>query len=139
MTATETLAPVPSESAGEHEWTVTEPIRVQIGLPAGFPSAAVLEAMRQAVSTTAATEVYWFQVALSGGDPHLGLAVAPVGPAVMRRVGQAIEPIWRAHRPDNPVFDLFPLNESPLAGTMRASGRLLYRRTPGGGASSACE
>jgi len=97
-----------------HRWEVTEPTPIQIGKPASPPTAEGLAAIRTALVGTGATTVYWFWVSISGDVPHLGLAVAPADNAVISRVCQAVEPLWKMHSPSNPVFDILRLRDSAI-------------------------
>lgn len=110
-----------------HQWQVTEPTPVQIGLPSRPPSAELLAEMREVCRMSGAREVFWFWIGIRDAPPHLGLAVIPFEPAVVSSIGERIEPLWRQDRPENPVFDIMPLDHSPLSETIRRTGRVLYR------------
>ena len=51
-------------------------------------------------------------------------AVRPDDDAVVRRVGEAVLPLWRQARPDNPLLDVLRLG-SQLDGAIREHGEVL--------------
>lgn len=110
----------------DHTWEVTEPINMEIGIPATPPSDETLEAIRAAISSTRATTVYWFWVSIAGDMPHLGLAVAPADDEIISHVGRAVEPIWRKHSPENPVFDILRLSDPDINRVVKECGQILY-------------
>lgn len=111
---------------GDHTWEVTQSTPIQIGKPASRPSSEALEAMRQAVSSTGATTVYWFWVSIGGDQPHLGLAVAPAADEVVTRVGCAVEPLWKKYSPSNSVFDVLRMGDPKIDPLIIEHGELLH-------------
>ena len=111
---------------GGHTWQATEPLSIEIGRPAIRPSPDALSALRDAVSDTGATLVYWFWVSVAGDPPHLGLAVAPNDPEIEARVGRKVEPIWTAYSPKNSMCDIFRLGEHGVDIVILKEGELLF-------------
>jgi len=111
---------------------LTEPTQMKIGKPSRPPSAEALLEMREAAASTEARLVYWFWMSISDGRSHLGLAVSPSDEAIIRQIGEAIEPIWLKHRPDNSLIDILPLDTAGLLEILRTQGQVLY----GGGSNS---
>ncbi|MCA1594924.1 MAG: SseB family protein [Chloroflexi bacterium] len=107
----------------EQHVRVEEETQLAIGMPAERLSRKVLDEMRDAAAAPGVFEVWWFWMAVGSGTPHLGLAVDPPDLALAGEVARRIEPIWRAYKPSNPVFDVLELNHG-----IRKNGRLLYRR-----------
>jgi len=126
------IAPTPpgveikSTGLGIQRHVLTEPTQMKIGIPSNPPSPEALQEMREAVASTDARLVYWYWVSISGGRSHLGLAVSPSDEEIMSQVGDAIEPIWQRHRPDNSLISMLPLETSGLLVTLRTQGQVLY-------------
>ena len=96
-----------------------------VGMPEQRPSDETLQAMRDVAQAEGATEAYWFWLALAGGVPHLGLAIAPPEHARIVAIGNGVNPIWKAARPENPLLDILQLDDSELSGTIREKGERL--------------
>ena len=105
--------------------TVAADTPARIGMPSDRPGADVIEAIREIARAAGAQEAYWFWIALGGGIGHLGLAVAPGNPDLIRAIGERITPLWKAARPDNPLFDILPLGDDALSRTIRTMGECL--------------
>jgi hypothetical protein len=112
----------------DHTWETLKPTPIQIGKPALRPPADVFELMRNAVSSTGATMVYWFWMSIDGDRPHLGLAVAPPVDEMISRIGAAIEPLWKQYSPNNSVFDILRLGVSNLGTLIMENGELLFEQ-----------
>lgn len=96
-----------------------------VGLPEQRPSEETIQAMRDVVQAEGAEEAYWFWLAFAGGIPHLGLAVTPPDHDRIVAIGNGINPIWKAARPDNPLLDILQLDDSELSQTIREKGERL--------------
>ena len=118
----------------EHGWEVTEPTPIEIGRPSSPPSMEALEALRNALAGTGATTVYWFWVSIGGDRPHLGLAVAPNDDIIVARVGQAADPVWRLHSPNNSLFDILRLGDPRTDPLVHQFGELIHGDPLGRGA-----
>jgi hypothetical protein len=112
---------------GDHTWEATEPVPLQIGMPVTPPIADALQAIREAVAQSGATEIYWFWVSINGDQPHLGLAISPADDAVAASIGRAVEPLWNRSSPANPVFDIFRLGEPNLDRLILEHGEPLHK------------
>jgi hypothetical protein len=104
-------------------WQITKPTPIHVGKPRIPPSLDALAEMRAAVSNMGATTIYWFWVSINNDQPHLGLAVSPND--VVSTVGQALEPIWQRHSPQNSKLDVFRLDNSNLHDVFRNNGESL--------------
>ena len=105
---------------------LTKPTPIKIGKPASPPTQEALDAIRQAISSTGATTVYWFWMSLEGDQPHLGLGVAPSEEEIVARIGRAVEPLWRKYSPHNSVCDILRLGDPALDSLIIEHGYLLY-------------
>ena len=97
----------------------------QIGMPVQRPTDETLQAIRDIAEKAGATEVYWFWLAIAGGIPHLGLGIAPADPTLIQTIGEAINPIWKEVRPDNPLLDILPLEDDEISRILRDKGERL--------------
>jgi hypothetical protein len=66
-------------------------------------------------------------MSIAGSVPHLGVGVSPADPAMLERVGRALQPLWARERPDSPWLDVFELDAGVMSTAIRESGELLYR------------
>ena len=101
----------------------------QIGMPAQRPADETLQAFRAIAQDAGAAEAYWFWLAIAGGVAHLGLGIAPADPVLIRAIGEAINPIWKEARPDNPLLDILPLEEDETSRIIRDKGECLLPLT----------
>lgn len=107
-----------------HRHVIQRDAPVRIGRAALRPPEALLREMSRQMTDCGATTVYWFWMSVAGDEPHLGLAVAPNDDTVVRKIGEAIEPLWKQFNPDNPIFDILRLgSESDAA--IKNCGELL--------------
>ena len=97
----------------------------QIGMPVQRPSEETLQAFRAIAHHAGAIEAYWFWLAIAGGVAHLGLGIAPADPMLIRAIGEAINPIWKEARPDNPLLDILPLEHDETSHIIREKGERL--------------
>ena len=106
----------------------------RIGMPSERPEESVLQTMREIVEKAGAQEAYWFWLAIGGGSGHLGMAIAPGNPELIRAIGEQITPVWKATRPANPLFDILPLDDGSVSGslsqTIRKAGESLLPHLP---------
>jgi hypothetical protein len=82
---------------------------IEIGRAAIRPPESLMRELSRRMSDCGATSAYWFWMSVAGDQPHMGLAVAPNDDAVVRHIGEAIEPLWRQFSPDNPIVDILRL------------------------------
>jgi hypothetical protein len=102
---------------------------VEIRLPDTQPDENLMEALRQAVETSApqtgAREVWWFQVRFGDSEPHFGLGVAPGDTAIVDAVGRAINEAWCDNAASLAVYDVLGM-EGDMGVRIRNSGELLW-------------
>jgi len=115
------------ERVSDHTWRAKEPIPVRIGRPAVRPDKAVLDALKDVAALSGATTVYWFWISIAEDQPHLALAVAPNDDAVVKRLGEGAEAVWKPYSPSNSVVDILRLGSS-LDATIAREGELLFAK-----------
>jgi len=99
--------------------------QAQIGMPAQRPTDDTLNAMREIAQQAGAQEVYWFWLAIAGGLSHMALAVLPADPQLIHALGNAITPLWKEARPDNPLLDILPFADDEISQVIRTHGERL--------------
>jgi len=126
------LSPMEIQSLAEgvvrdhhREVTVKKSMQVLIGMPSVRPSEEVLNKMQHVIQAAGVSEAYWFWMAIEGIAPHLGLSLNTQNRETTSQVAKGIEPLWAAERPDNPVFDILPL-QGELGDGIRNLGERLY-------------
>jgi hypothetical protein len=107
-----------------HRHVIERAAPMKIGRAAIRPPEALMREMSRRMTECGATTVYWFWMSIAGDQSHLGLAVAPNDNVVVRRIGEAIDPLWRQFSPENPIFDILRLG-SELDVTIKVCGELL--------------
>lgn len=110
--------------------TVATDTRAQIGMPAQRPGQEFLQAVTEIAQTAGASELHWFWLSIAGGVGHLAFAVQPADPALLQTIGNAIAPLWKEERPDNPLLDILPFSshlvgEQVVAAIQQTGERLL--------------